>query len=52
MIHQELGKEEHKANFNGVKAHELLQWDQSSPGNSASHYSDQSIIELDFLPHE
>ena len=26
-----------------------LQWDQSSPGNSASHYSDQSIITLDFL---
>ena len=26
-----------------------VQWDQSSPGNSASHYSDQSIIKLDFL---
>ena len=25
-----------------------LQWDQSSPGNSASHYSDQSMIKLDF----
>ena len=24
IIHQEPGKEEHKANFNGVKAHELL----------------------------
>ena len=26
-----------------------LQWDQSSPGNSAYHNSDQSIIELNFL---
>ena len=26
-----------------------VQWDQSSPGNSASRYSDQSIIKLDFL---
>ena len=26
-----------------------VQWDQSSPGNSASHYSDQTIIKLDFL---
>ena len=25
-----------------------VQWDQSSPGNSASHYSDQSWIKLDF----
>jgi len=25
-----------------------VQWDQSSPGNSASHYSDQSMIKLDF----
>ena len=24
-----------------------VQWDQSSPGNSASHYSDQSGIKLD-----
>ena len=23
-----------------------VQWDQSSPGNSASHYSDQSTIEF------
>ena len=29
--------------------HHHVQWDQSSPGNSASHYSDQSIIKLDFL---
>ena len=27
----------------------LVQWDQSSPGNSASHYSDQSMIKLNFL---
>ena len=27
----------------------IVQWDQSSPGNSASHYSDESIIKLDFL---
>ena len=26
-----------------------VQWDQSSPDISASHYSDQSIIKLDFL---
>ena len=25
-----------------------VQWDQSSPGNSASHYSDQSMNKLDF----
>ena len=25
-----------------------VQWDQSSPGNSASHYSHQSLIKLDF----
>ena len=30
----------------------IVQWDQSSPGNSASHYSDQSMIKLDFFPHE
>ena len=28
---------------------EIVQWDQSSPGNSASHYSDQSMINLIFL---
>ena len=27
----------------------LVQWDQCSPGNSASHYSGQSIMKLDFL---
>ena len=26
-----------------------IQWDQCSPGNSASHYSDQSMMKLDFL---
>ena len=26
-----------------------VQWNKSSPGSSASHYSDQSIIKLDFL---
>ena len=26
-----------------------VQWDQCSPGNSASHYSDQSMMKLDFL---
>ena len=30
------------------KQYYLVQWDQSSPGNSASHYSDQSMIKLDF----
>ena len=28
--------------------HKIVQWDQSSPGNSASHYSDQSMIKLNF----
>ena len=28
--------------------HNYIQWDQSSPGNSASHYSVQSMIKLDF----
>ena len=28
---------------------EHIQRDQCSPGNSASHYSDQSIMKLDFL---
>ena len=28
---------------------EDIQWDQSSPGNSASHCYDQSGINLDFL---
>ena len=26
-----------------------VQWNQSSSGDSASHYSDQSIVKLDFL---
>ena len=30
-------------------AMDKVQWDQSSPDNSASHYSDQSIIKLDIL---
>ena len=25
-----------------------VQWDQSSPGNSATHYSDLSMIKFDF----
>ena len=28
------------------------QLDQSTPGKTASHYSDQSMINLDFWPHE
>ena len=31
---------------------EYIQWDQCSPGNSASHYCDQSMMKLDFWPHE
>ena len=33
-----------------VNIHSIfLQWNQSSPGNSASHYFYQSMIKLDFL---
>ena len=33
----------------GLKKSQDVQWDKSSPGNSASHYSDQIIIKLNFL---
>ena len=56
-----LNKEENEISFQNIYSNNIknqikifrriqnvLQWDQSSPGNSASHYSDQSMIKLDF----
>ena len=47
---QHLRTEESHASFWDILPFfKLVQWDQFSPGNFASHYLDRSIIKLDFL---